>query len=365
MKVVILSCNTGGGHNSAAKAIAKELASRNIECEIKDALLFVPKAKREFIENGHSFMYKHAPNLYAMSYEFTEKQKSHYLVYLEFARYAMKLMRYIIENEFDTAICVHEFPAFMLTHARKMYDFPIKQYFVVTDYTFTPGVEETDMDGWFIPRGFSDEFAEHELPIEKMFETGIPVDSDCYRKMDKSEARKKLNIRDEMPVILISAGSIGCGPIKELALKIKELSNDEVCVAVLCGNNKKLLKDLAQEVDDSLLIPITFTNKVNYWMAASDAMILKAGGLSTTEAASKNIPMIIMNAAPGLESRNMDYYLKNGCAVTATEVDELAKLALIYASDAEKANEIMNHQKELFSKNSVAELVNTVIDNEK
>ena len=36
MKVLILSCSTGGGHNSCARYIEEELKTNNIECEFKD-----------------------------------------------------------------------------------------------------------------------------------------------------------------------------------------------------------------------------------------------------------------------------------------------------------------------------------------
>ena len=39
MNVLILSCNTGGGHNSCAKAIAAELQSRGHTCRIDDLAL--------------------------------------------------------------------------------------------------------------------------------------------------------------------------------------------------------------------------------------------------------------------------------------------------------------------------------------
>ena len=42
MKVLILSCNTGQGHNSAGRAVAAEFAKRGIECEMLDALVFEP-----------------------------------------------------------------------------------------------------------------------------------------------------------------------------------------------------------------------------------------------------------------------------------------------------------------------------------
>ena len=35
MKVLILSCSTGGGHNKCASYIEEELICNNIECEFK------------------------------------------------------------------------------------------------------------------------------------------------------------------------------------------------------------------------------------------------------------------------------------------------------------------------------------------
>ena len=40
MKVLILSCNTGGGHNSAAKAIKEAFDERGHYCCVMDALSF-------------------------------------------------------------------------------------------------------------------------------------------------------------------------------------------------------------------------------------------------------------------------------------------------------------------------------------
>ena len=43
MKVLILTCNTGGGHNSAAAAIARELETRSIPYAVENALQFAPE----------------------------------------------------------------------------------------------------------------------------------------------------------------------------------------------------------------------------------------------------------------------------------------------------------------------------------
>ena len=44
MKVLILSCNTGEGHNSSAKAIKAELDRQGIQCDVRDTLALVSEA---------------------------------------------------------------------------------------------------------------------------------------------------------------------------------------------------------------------------------------------------------------------------------------------------------------------------------
>ena len=51
MKVLILSCNTGGGHNSCAKAIGTELLKRGHTYETDDALLYVSKGTSRFVSS--------------------------------------------------------------------------------------------------------------------------------------------------------------------------------------------------------------------------------------------------------------------------------------------------------------------------
>ena len=41
MNTLILSCDMGGGHNSAAKALAQWGESHGVECEIADTLSFI------------------------------------------------------------------------------------------------------------------------------------------------------------------------------------------------------------------------------------------------------------------------------------------------------------------------------------
>ena len=73
MKVLILSANTGGGHNSTARALADQLVKQNIEYEIADTLAFISEKVSDFISWGHSYVYRKLPKLFGVGYRFEEK----------------------------------------------------------------------------------------------------------------------------------------------------------------------------------------------------------------------------------------------------------------------------------------------------
>lgn len=55
-------------------------------------------------------------------------------------------------------------------------------------------------------------------------------------------------------------------------------------------------------------------------MAAADLMIGKPGGLTTSEALARGLPMVIINPIPGQEERNADHLLEWGCAVRCNNI---------------------------------------------
>ena len=73
MKVLILSCNTGGGHNSCARAIGTELQRRGHTYETNDALLYVSKGTSRFVSNWHVRFYRYFPKLYNKGYQYAEE----------------------------------------------------------------------------------------------------------------------------------------------------------------------------------------------------------------------------------------------------------------------------------------------------
>ena len=77
MRTLIMSCNTGAGHNSCAKAIQEVYQERGELCDIVDALQFISPHASRFISNWHTRIYLHAPKFFsAAAARFTSSPSS-------------------------------------------------------------------------------------------------------------------------------------------------------------------------------------------------------------------------------------------------------------------------------------------------
>ena len=59
-------------------------------------------------------------------------------------------------------------------------------------------------------------------------------------------------------------------------------------------------------------------------MAASDILLGKPGGLTTSEALAMGLVFVIVNPIPGQEERNSDHLLEEGAAIRANNLPVLA-----------------------------------------
>ena len=58
-----------------------------------------------------------------------------------------------------------------------------------------------------------------------------------------------------------------------------------------------------------MCVLLGYTNKMNDILASIDVLVTKPGGLTTTEALLKDVPMIVPYYIPGQEEENLDFLL--------------------------------------------------------
>ncbi len=355
MRVLILSANTGGGHNSTARALAEQLEKTGSEYEIADTLAFISERVSDFISWGHSYIYRRLPRLFGFGYRYEEKHSPRFM-YEQCAKGVDALQSKLESEHFDAVLCVHVFSALMMTEIRHRHHNNIPAFFIATDYTCSPGCSEFALDGYFIPhRMLLGEFVRAGLPADKLFASGIPVANSFHEVVDKAEARRRLGLKEKNRVVLLSCGSMGCGKLDRNAVMISERMPADATLVVLCGKNEKTYEAL-RPLESERMRVLAFTDQVALYMSAADIYITKPGGLTTSEALAKRLPMLFIEAVPGLETRNYDFLIGNGVATGSKNWRHVSALVQRILRDPSlTANQVENMKR--FTSQNAAEFI--------
>lgn len=320
MRVLILSCNTGGGHNSAGNAIKEYVERQGDVAVLQDLMLLKGKRTSRAVGGIYVNLVKCFPMGFGFIYKLGEwitsaKRKSP--VYFACALLAKPLRKYLAENPFDVIVCPHLYPAETLTYMKRKGWLGQKVVAIGTDYTCIPFWEETECDYYVIPhQDLVMEFSGRGVPKEKLLPWGIPVRTAFLDKPEKEQARKALQLSKTCRLYLVMGGSMGFGTIQIFVMELARRLTAQEGLVVICGSNQKLEHTLKRELGKRKNVKIMgFTDQVAEYMAACDVIFTKPGGLSSTEAAVMQIPMVHTRPIPGCENCNLAFFQSHGMSV--------------------------------------------------
>lgn len=322
MKALILSVTAGYGHHSTGLAMMEVFKSNGIECEMLDTLEYISKFLGESVQNGYLLLTKNLGEAYGKVFDSLAKKeepsKSYSPETIISKFLSKKLDSYMLEYNPDFVIGTHSYATVLMTLLRERNVLKCPTFGVVTDFTLHPFWESTKLDYYILPDSMLNCVAEKKgIPAEKILPFGIPIKQKFATGFDKAKAKKLLCL-DEKPVVLIMMGSMGFGDMEEAVASCDSLSYDYQIV-VICGNNEKAKSAIESTVWNKKVHCIGFTDKVDQYMEAADVLITKPGGLTTSEAMAKGVPLILMNPIPGQEERNMEFLVNSGAAIMVTK----------------------------------------------
>ena len=305
MKVIILSCNTGEGHNTAGNAIIEGMRARGVEADMVNALELMGVKRSKLICGTYIKMVRKLPALFGFIYNLALLTSTHRfksVLYYVNKPSQDKLYDYIVQNDYDTVVLPHLFPAETITSIRKNKAITnFKCYAIATDYTCIPFWEDLEMDGIVIGhKSQLGEMVDRGLDPKLLAPLGIPVSAKFAKSYDKAETRAKLGLGDAERIYLIMTGGMGFGNISAILTPLLSACGARDRVVVLGGRNEKLKASLrAKYESERKLQVVDFTTEVELYMAACDVLFTKPGGLSTSEAATMGVPLIHTKPIPG------------------------------------------------------------------
>jgi len=333
-RVLLLSASSGAGHVRAAQALEKAFAARG-DCLVEhiDAIEYVSKLFRNIYDKTYISMVRKAPDLMGVVYERTDQPWSHPRRRLALDRLnAQPMIRMLQRVQPDLCIATHFLPGEILAWLIAKKKLRSRNAIVVTDY---------DVHAMWLCRTVSryyvaiPEAAEYlagvGVPREIVRVTGIPIDPVFAVSLDRTAARSHLKLDPEATILLLAAGGYGVGPVEQLVQDLLALRKPWQLVAIAgkSEKTKKRLDEIARSAGSlsdghARLVPVGFTTEMDRYMAAADLLVGKAGGLTTSEALARDLPMALIEPIPGQEFRNADHLLENGIAIRCNNLPAAA-----------------------------------------
>jgi len=307
-KILILSSDTGGGHRSAAKAIA-DGAQRFWKGE--SSAVRVIKA----VEESH-----HITDKLVRLYNWILQNKQHWMKYLYwvvnkirpetrefFQRRCIGFCRDSFEK-WCPHIVVSVLPLTQHIFGRILKELNLADQIplvtVVTDpcYGFWKGWACDDVSLYLVANDDARrQLIDYGVSPEKIKISGMPVDPK-FREVDEKvaqDARRAFGLDPDKFTVFLNAGWIGGGNIPQI---FRDLVRGELDVQAifLAGKNENLRLE-AEEIASHAKFPVKvigYSDEIEKLMQSANVMVSKLGGLTTFEALACRLPIIADTITP-------------------------------------------------------------------
>lgn len=318
MKGLIFSITAGQGHNQTAKVLSEYFNSIGVECPYMDVFEYINPILSESVSRIYLTSTKKMPKIYGRVYRHCEKrpiiEEQHPLPKVTTNILGRTLIGLIERETPDFIVCTHVFAALLVTYLNENIAKMPKTVGIVTDFTIHPYWEDTCLDYYSVAsEALINQGAKKGIPAEKFKAIGIPIDEKFGKKLSKKDAANELGI-PERDTILVMSGSMGFGKIVDEIKALDKMDRDFQIITI-CGNNEKLKKRIDALKTQKKVYNYGYVNNVDVFMDAADCIVTKPGGLTTSEALAKGVPMIMNNPVPGQEDRNVEFLLNAGVAM--------------------------------------------------
>lgn len=348
-KVLILSASAGAGHIRAAEAVERAVREAGAAREVKhvDTLQYTNKLFRSLYSKAYIEMVNKTPEVLGWLYDALDKPWKNERRRLALDKLNTRpFVKMLKDEQPDICVSTHFLPAEIISWLKAKERTGTRQAVVVTDFDVHAMWLCHHYEQYFVAL---DETRAHMealgVPAAKVSVTGIPIDPVFALEKDRREMCEKHGLRPDVTTILLSAGGFGVGPVEKIVGSLLELKSPAQVVA-LCGRNDELKRRVegvaaaaGARSPHVTVRAVGYTTEVDELMSASDLLLGKPGGLTTSEALAKGLAFCVVNPIPGQEERNADHLLEEGVAIRCNNLPALAyKLGRLLADPARLAS---------------------------
>jgi processive 1,2-diacylglycerol beta-glucosyltransferase len=332
-RVLLLSASAGAGHVRAAQALERAFRDAGAAREVRhvDVLEHTNALFRRLYSRVYLDLVNNAPEVLGWLYEYLDSPWKHERRRLAFDKLNTRPFVRLLETyRPQWTVCTHFLPAEIISWLRGKGRLEARQAVVVTDLDIHAMWLHRQVDRYFVAL---EETREHlsalGFPGDRITVSGIPIDPVFAVPKEARAMRTRHGLEPDRPTILVSAGGFGVGPVERMVEALRGLRHPAQ-VVVICGRSAELklrldrLAAAAPPGESVTLHVVGYTTEMDEYMAAADLLVGKPGGLTTSEALARGLPLVIVNPIPGQEERNADHLLEEGAAIRCNNLPVLS-----------------------------------------
>ncbi|MBC8163377.1 MAG: glycosyltransferase [Roseiflexaceae bacterium] len=321
--------DTGGGHRSGAQAIDAALQQISGAATRRHIV--------DILANTNIPLVRDAPNLYdslstrwlplydQMFRATNGKRRMDVLTHVVYLGAHRSIVRVLEATRPTLVVSVHPLLNRMLGNARRAYRLNFRLISVVTDLVSLHAAwADPSLELTMVP---TDEAYERMLNFgvepAKLLKTGFPVHPK-FTTLDLApiEMRARLGLPTAPFTILLTAGGVGSGNLRDMVLELTKHYPD-MQLLVVTGKNSALRDELTQMQLGAMVHLYGFVSNMEQLMAAANIIITKAGPGTLMEALVMRRPVIVTQAVGEQEQGNIDFVLNHELGAFCPTADRI------------------------------------------
>ncbi|HEU5099002.1 MAG TPA: glycosyltransferase [Roseiflexaceae bacterium] len=323
-RVLLLYASVGTGHQRAARALAEAFA-RLPDCEVRveNTLSYATPVFRDAYARSYLEMVAKAPALWQRYYQDTNRDDPQQIARGNLLRgrdeelLITRLDESISRYAPAAIVCTHFLPAEVLARQKLTGELHAAIYTTITDHVAHSFWLTPRVDGYFvaseIPR---DLLIARGVPSAIIHVSGIPVGMEIGIPKNPASIRVHHGWPPDRPLISLLCGGIATAHVRQIVEGLRALPHPGTLV-VVGGRNADVPGALA-DLTDGPHMRLQVLGHIDYldnFVAASDLVITKAGGLIVSEVLARGRPLLVIDPIPGQEEWNADYIVSAGAGV--------------------------------------------------
>ena len=405
MNILILTASTGGGHNRASNALKAYINKHDPSADVSiiDAIEECSSVLNFTVVQGYKALVTLTPELFGAMYKSSDKKSPlSDTVNIIYQQCAKRLQPIIETISPDVIISCHPFAGAIVGYMKEQSGYSVPLITIVTDFLPHRAYIAGGIDAYITASSQAKDILakQYDIDRDRIYDYGHPVFDQFYEGNGRSrdEVLEELGFDKDKRTVLIMAGSFGVTDILEIYENLLNIDIDYQII-VITGRNQRLydafdeLLHNADEIvteeepeflkhfsDDNVLrfmynqseivrkkLTQTFRrttdkhkptklfffiNNVDDYMHASDLIVTKPGGLTTSESIACALPMVVFKAYPGQEEQNAALLVENNIGVIMERSSDAASTVGALLADGNKLESMRESCRRFVRKNS-------------